>query len=578
MLRNYCICICIAILSFLSSCKEKVVYPAAMRQAIACMNSYPDSARFYLLSLPDSILAGETEEVRMYYALLSIKAADKLYQVHTSDSLIRTIVNYYEKHPNCDKLMEAYFYLGSTYRDMKDAPRALKAYQQALDTGEGSDNYTLLGMTCGQMATLYLYQNLYEEALEAQKMALVYYKQHYDIKRISLAYRNIAHIYNALKQRDMAKHYYKEAYHLALNCGDEKVTHLIMGEMGCLFYRIGQKDTAKMMLLQANSKRMFSNVILHLGLVYRDEGKLDSARYYFHEAIKIGNIYKHSSALRFLSELEADKKNYHQAYNYLKKTHELYDSIDHTTLTEATKRVQSLYNYQHTESRNRELAVKNANYRQLLFLSVLLVVIVLFIALYIIYRIREKRQKAIERERQLRFIKEEQYIRSLSYIEENNQKLAMLTQKLQETEINNDILNKQLLLSQKAALEQANRQNIATRSRRELLEATFHQSDVYIRFHKPDVKISDEDWKELQEAIDATYPFFTIKLYNLYPRLSQQELRICYLIRISLPNKDIATLLNRTPSAITKARVRLYAKIYGKDAKEGDISQIVLDL
>ena len=66
MLRNYCICICIAILSFLSSCKEKVVYPAAMRQAIACMNSYPDSARFYLLSLPDSILAGETEEVRMY--------------------------------------------------------------------------------------------------------------------------------------------------------------------------------------------------------------------------------------------------------------------------------------------------------------------------------------------------------------------------------------------------------------------------------------------------------------------------------------------------------------------------------
>lgn len=154
----------------------------------------------------------------------------------------------------------------------------------------------------------------------------------------------------------------------------------------------------------------------------------------------------------------------------------------------------------------------------------------------------------------------------------------MLTQKLQETEINNDILNKQLLLSQKAALEQANRQNIATRSRRELLEATFHQSDVYIRFHKPDVKISDEDWKELQEAIDATYPFFTIKLYNLYPRLSQQELRICYLIKISLPNKDIATLLNRTPSAITKARVRLYVKIYGKDAKEGDISQIVLDL
>ena len=103
-----------------------------MLQAEALMNTRPDSALILLESIEDT-LATLPEEARMYHQLLTIQAKDKQYITHTDDSLINRIVSFYENYGNNDRLMMAYFYQGSTYRDMNDAPRALKAFQQAVD-------------------------------------------------------------------------------------------------------------------------------------------------------------------------------------------------------------------------------------------------------------------------------------------------------------------------------------------------------------------------------------------------------------------------------------------------------------
>ena len=63
----------------------------------------------------------------MYYHLLTIKAEDKLYTRHTSDSLINLIVKFYDEHGDKNKLIEAYYYQGSVYRDLHDAPSALES-------------------------------------------------------------------------------------------------------------------------------------------------------------------------------------------------------------------------------------------------------------------------------------------------------------------------------------------------------------------------------------------------------------------------------------------------------------------
>ena len=51
---------------------------------------------------------------------------------HGKSSLINRIVAFYEAYGNSDRLMMAYYYQGSTYRDMNDAPRALKSFHQVI--------------------------------------------------------------------------------------------------------------------------------------------------------------------------------------------------------------------------------------------------------------------------------------------------------------------------------------------------------------------------------------------------------------------------------------------------------------
>lgn len=86
------------------------------------------------------------------------------------------------------------------------------------------------------------------------------------------------------------------------------------------------------------------------------------------------------------------------------------------------------------------------------------------------------------------------------------------------------------------------------------------------------------DWDELRAAVDEVYPHFTDRLYALYPNLSPHEWHICLLIKIEMPGKAMAKLLNVSPSAITQARKRLYKKINGEAGIGESFDKIILDL
>lgn len=114
------------------------------------------------------------------------------------------------------------------------------------------------------------------------------------------------------------------------------------------------------------------------------------------------------------------------------------------------------------------------------------------------------------------------------------------------------------------------------------MEIALRKSDIYRLFHeagsKVNIRITDKEWTNLQNSIDATYSNFTSQLYALYPKISTQELHICYLIKISIPVKDIAKILGRSTSAITVARIRLYKKIHGEDGSAEMMDKFIADL
>lgn len=580
MRRHKFILYILAGISMLISCLSNKPYPEAMRQAERCMNTHPDSALIYLTSL-DPVIQFEPEETQMYHGLLTIKAKDKLYIAHTSDSLIKAITHFYEHFGNADKLMEAYHYQGSVYRDMNDAPQAVEAFQRAIDVGKESKRYDILGRIYEQMGTLFYHQAMYDEAIAAYKASNSYSQKLQDSGGTAITLRDIARTYDATNRQDSAVYYYEEAYRKAVELGDKSVEDNILRELGCLYVGWEKFDTAKIIFSKATIDKK-GNALLGLGNIYQNASQIDSAEYYFKTALLYGNRYVKKSAYFNLSRIEADKGNYHTALEFAYKSNREADSIKQITRTEAVSKIHALYNYQRIEKENYKLIRDYKKKKIQVYQLVLILILIISIAtIYTFYQKRKKRA-ARQQEEKIRQLKEAQYANSLDTIEKNKHKVNELEGALLKAESENDTLQKQLIQSQKELLEISNHKIIATQNEKELLELSFKKSEIYFYFHEithnENIKIPLNRWNELRYAIDIAFPNFTAQLYALYPQISDLELHICYLIKISMQVKDIARLVDRSPSAITVSRARLYKKIHGLTGTAEMMDNFIVDL
>jgi hypothetical protein len=104
-------------LLLLTACGRHYDYPHELLAADSLCEVSPDSALLCLQDMSTQMLQGP-EPVRRYYQLLTIRAADKAYIPHTSDSLILQLVEYYEHEGDPSLLPTAYYYAGRVLHDM----------------------------------------------------------------------------------------------------------------------------------------------------------------------------------------------------------------------------------------------------------------------------------------------------------------------------------------------------------------------------------------------------------------------------------------------------------------------------
>ena len=345
------------------ACQRHTDYPHSMQQAETLMDARPDSALCLLQGMADTF-AVLPDEAQMYYHLLTIQAKDKQYITHTDDSLINSIVSFYEDLGDKERLMLAYYYQGSVYRDMNDAPRALKAFQQAVDLNV--QNLDLLAKAYNQMGTLFMYQGLHDEVIRVNRKSIELYLLQGKRNRISYAQRDIARMYSAKKMADSALFYYKEACQTALADGDSVRYYGIWGELGGFYYETGDVETAKHILLFVNGLDCIddkTHIHAMLGHLYKGNNQNDSASYYYQEAATHGDIHHAYNNYRHSSVVASNKGDYAEAMAYIQKALNLKDSIDRMTQTEAIAKINSLYNYQRIEAENTRLRLSRETYK-----------------------------------------------------------------------------------------------------------------------------------------------------------------------------------------------------------------------
>lgn len=564
----------------LSCQRAEKSYPSAMQRAISLLSARPDSALYYLSQL-DSQMADEPEETRMYHRLLTLAAEDKLYVPHTSDSLIREIVRYYEGYGDSDKLMMAYYYQGSVWRDMNDAPRAIDCYHRALEAGRHTRCSDLLISIYSQLGTLLAYQGVYDESLQATRTALALCRQYRDTLSSPFFLRNIGRIWGIhWHNTDSMLYYYRAALSQALHNRDTFTAKVISIELGGVYYDLGKMDTAKVRLLKYQDEEddLDGIVSMTLGCIYSREGQRDSARVYFNRALPYAGFRQQVTLHEELARLDYAEGRYVEAFSHASQSMALRDSVTSLTETEEVAKINALYNYHRTEEMNRQLEQRNRRQRGWLYG---IVSAALLAACATAVWLRQKKHEAALQRQKIRNLEAEQYRRSEAYRAESRRQLAELEAQLCKAEKDKDTARRELLETRHALLELSAAKDRIEQQERDLLVSQLHRSSVYAFFHKAaheEIRITAENWQELRAAIDAAYDDFTGRLYSLCPNLSEMELHICWLIKIQLSPKDMAQVVGRSQSAVSMARTRLYKKIHQKEGTTSDFDKFIADL
>ena len=556
-------------------------YPKSLIVADSLASARPDSAIALLNTLKESMKA-ESEATRMYYRLLCIKANDKAYIRHTSDSLILPVLHYYTEKKDEHHLPEAYYYAGRVYRDLEDAPLALDYFQKAIDALPDNKGYRLKSKIYSQMGTLFLYQKTYDEALKILKEARKCNIALKDSASMVFNLRDIANGYRCLDQNDSSLYYLRKAYYIAKVLRNYDLMAMVQSQMASLYIELEKYDLARKFLqpsLDSLDIPSRSGIFSMASKLYHKTGSIDSAIYYYTELLKCGTIYAKQTACKGLAEIAIMHNNPQEALLHLRQYQQCTDSIYQITNIETIRRLHTLYNYQLREKENNRL--KTANERKQNLIIYIISIGILIIALLFAYLQRYKRKKQLLniQLKKLSQLKEEQYRKSALYIKENELRIEKLEQELQEADLTNNTLRAQLEEQIELTLC-TNKQAEIELIRRKQSDTALPESKIYKHIQQlltTKKRLSGNDWKELEETIDSLYEGFTEKLRNLY-NLNEQEYSVCLIIKINIPPIDIAKLTNRSKEAISSTRRRLYKKVFGTKGSPKDWDDIILSL
>ncbi|WP_026366915.1 lipopolysaccharide assembly protein LapB [Bacteroides sp. 14(A)] len=547
-------------------------YSHLMSMADSLTNTNPDSAVIYLNKLKDHIETAP-RSVQMYYQLLCIKANDRAYIPHSSDSIILPILNYYKQTDDLH-LPETYYYAGRIYRDLGDAPQALDYFNNTLDAlPSSSDSYSLKSKVYSQIGTLFLYQDIYDEALKMFKEAF-----HYDLlleDSVGMSYdlRDMATSYRCLNQIDSAIYYYGKANDLALALHQQRFVSMIQSQMAGLYIQLKKYDLAKQFLqssLSYQHKADKSGIFSVAAKYYHQLGTKDSAAYYYTQLLDFGTIYAKQAAHWGLAELAIDNNHEQDAIPHLRAYMQCVDSIRKITDREAIRQMRSVYNYKLREKEIAHLKSKNEQTKLIIISLLSLCAILASITFAYIQYFKLKQLQLTIRLKKIKRLKDKLYSRSVQFIEENKRKieeLEIMERKFLEVDQINTTLKEQLN-AQKELIIYTNKQIKLDLNRREQSKAVLFKSEIYLHIQRQ-LKIndrskrmlSDEDWKELEKLVNSTYNGFKENLYDIY-NLSLFEYRVCLLIKINIQPIDIGKLTEHSKESISSTRRRLYEKVF----------------
>ncbi|MEA1877652.1 MAG: tetratricopeptide repeat protein [Bacteroidota bacterium] len=443
--------------------------------------------------------------------------------------------------------------MGNSAVAIESAHNAIRIYQKLGDDPAMAGVYNFVG-------NIYIDQKDLDQALMFFEKAQMLTKS----DSVSLNYGNIltsigkVHAQNGNLKK--AEQYYQKAYETRMICAD--IRHISSSLILLARLRIQQNRHAEALPYLKEAEIIYSELEEKTGLffvhhsfamVYMAQNMLNKAYHHANQSLGISialNNDRHKvKAYRILYEISKKYGKYEEAL----ELHELYQQHQRQLISlDKNRTITSIEHKNELQNKikdNEILRQKNQIHKhQTVFLAIIISALsILIIVLIILIRMRNQnfkhKQVLLENERKM----------ALANSELNEKEKIILANSL-------ELKNKELTSKTLELLHQI--ETLQTLAKRmEQLEDSSSKKEVNEILRELKMKTRDNIWNEFHAAFNNVHKEFYDKLFEICPDLSSTEIRIAALLKLNLSTKEIASISNKSESAITTARHRLRQKL-----------------
>nr|WP_288281891.1 hypothetical protein [uncultured Prevotella sp.] len=523
---------------------------------------------YFILTIIAFVIASCTDGEQMRQRLADVQACNQADTVFSSRWLptVDSLVDYFDSHGTPNERLVAHYLQGRVYHDMGEAPQAIDCYQQAVeqvDTAAEDCDFRTLMSVYGQMSLLFSCQFLPDDEISALRMAAKMAHKNKDTLTEIIALDRLSDPYFLKKDTNNVLLIEEKAREMYLKHGyKEYAGQAILGSIRIALNRHNTSEAERLLNIYRNESGLFDSNgdLIRGGTYYVDKGifltqvgNLDSAQYYFRRAI---SQKKYEGGYQGLLSVYEKKNLPDSIAKYARLFANANDSSFLHVNQESVHRISSLYNFTRQQRIAEAKSLEAFRNRQYLAISLFLGVFISILACFYIFWQRH-RKKTEMRHIELEFQHQINMLEQAKYdLEKLKQKEydALLTQK--QEEIN----------EWQQEVEKMRQQT----KPQYILDSKIVETDIYQRLQfvvaHPAEKMKKTDWTRLNEMINELLPHFVHRINALY-HVSEEDYRICMLIRLNFSLSEICILTGLTPKLLYKRRKFMSKKFFSSDEK-----------
>ena len=555
----------IALLMCITACNNHSANWETLNQIESYIESNPDSALNLLNDINCDTLS---EDDKMYHHFLTVKAMDKAYIVHQSDSLISLAYDYFQAH-NTERLPEVVYYCGRVNNDLGDYPTALNFYQNALDMlPADTENQKLRGAVLCQTGNLLNTLRLYEQAIPYIQESIITDSILSDSTNLMYDLQLLGAINLHAKKYTEAESLFKQAKPIAINHKPADMARIDVYLAAAKLYN-DEIDSA-LTIIRPTIKKLH-DIDKNFGLayathIYLKSGILDTAFLYASEIVKNNNSNNKATGYQTLLSPKLRDFISQDSLHYIVTEYRwLLENSLNKNESQAALIQNSYYNYQKHERERIKAENRNKELQMWIIGGLILICALAVVILLLKYRNKSQRlqlQEAINNIATLRQI-----------LSNPNQDKVLNKQLPSETDI--DTLRARLREELLLIIE--NQQSID-------VPKSIEESDVFRilnQYIKEGKIITNEDslWNDIENAVLKCSPDFKYRLQLLVGGvLKPSDMHLALLIKCGIRPTDIAILVGRAKATIAYRRESLGMKVFDRKIDIATIDKIIHSL